>query len=229
MLRAKKKISKRELKEDALITTYVKARTFYETHKKNVKVAVTALAVIAVASVLYVNNQTQNNENATAQLGRVFQYYDNGQFQVAIDGVPERNIVGLKTIVENYGSTHAGELAKFYLANAYFHLGRYAEALTVFEDFDTDDPLLDGSRLCGIAGCYEAEGQYMEAAKYFEKAATKYPEAVNAAESLNHAAHNYALGGQKDKAIELYKRLTKRYPTTSFAREADRFIAQLTV
>jgi hypothetical protein len=46
---------------------------------------------------------------------------------------------------------------------------------------------------------------------------------------LNNAARNYALAGDKAKAIELYKRLKKNFPTTTFGREADRYVAQLSV
>jgi TolA-binding protein len=68
-----------------------------------------------------------------------------------------------------------------------------------------------------------------DAAEYFEKAATKFSKDVNAAENLNNAARNYGQAGDKEKAIELYKRIKKNYPATVFARDADRFIAQLSV
>jgi len=226
MLNAKRKITKRELKQDALITSYMKATSFFEQNKKNVQVGLTALVVLIIASVAYMNNQRSNNEAATAELGKVYAYYDNSQYQLAIDGVPERNIRGLKSVVEEYGGTRAGEMARFYLANAYFQLGRYDEALENFEEFSGSDPLLEASRLSGIAACHEAKGNHPEAAEYFEKAATKYPKDPNAAENLHHAARNYGLAGQKGKAVDLFKKLKKEYPTSTFAREADRYIAQ---
>ncbi len=70
---------------------------------------------------------------------------------------------------------------------------------------------------------------YREAASSFEKAATQYPKDISAAENLNSAARDYGQAGEKDKAIDLYKRIKKNYPTTAFARDADRFIAQLSV
>lgn len=229
MLRPKKRISKRELKQDALVTSYVKATTFYETHKKNISIAVTALVVVVFATVIYFKNRADNNEKAITQLGGIYQAYDGGQYQAAIDGVPERNIPGLKSIVENYGSSHAGDIARFYLGNAYFHTGRYDEALKAFEDCGSDEELIAVSRLASIASCYEVKKDHKEAAEYFEKAATKFSKDMNAAENLNHAARNYGQAGEKEKAIELYKRIKKNYPTTVFAREADRFISQLSV
>jgi len=229
MLKPKKKISKREMKEDALVTTYVKATTFYEAHKKNISMGLVAVLVIVAGTFFYVKNRNADNERAMTDLGRVYQMYDNGQYQIAIDGVPERNIPGLKTIVENYGGTEGGNMARFYLANAYFLTGKYDEAFEAFEDFSTSNQVLDVSRLSGIAACYEAKREYKGAAEYFEKAASKYGKDTYAPDNLNHAAANYALAGEKEKALDLYKKLKKSYPTSSAARDADRYIAQLSV
>ncbi len=229
MLRPKKKISKRELKEDALITTYAKATTWYEHNKKNISIGLVSVAALVIIAVVYINNRNANNEKAGTQLGEIFQYYDNNQFLLAIDGVPERNIVGLRSIVDNYGSTKAGELARFYLANCYYQLGRYDEALKQFEDFSAGEPLLVTSRLAGIGACYEAKSEYADAASSFEKAAMKYPSDVGAAELLNNAARDYAKVGNKERALELYKKIKKDYPKSTVARDVDRFIAELSI
>jgi outer membrane protein assembly factor BamD (BamD/ComL family) len=36
------------------------------------------------------------------------------------------------------------------------------------------------------------------------------------------------LAGNKDRAVELFKKLKKEFPTSQFAREADRHIQRLT-
>ena len=229
MLRPKKKLSKREMKQDALVTTYVRATTFYETNKKSISIAITVLVVAVFAVVIYMKNRSDNNEKAITQLGLVYQFYDAGQYQTALDGIPEKNVPGLRSIVENYGNSRTGDVARFYLANALYNTGAYDEALRQFEECSPSDPLIDASRLAGIAACQEAKGEHRKAAEYFEKAATKHGKDINAAENLNNAARNYGQAGEKEKAIELYKRIKKNYPTTTFAREADRFIARLTV
>jgi tetratricopeptide (TPR) repeat protein len=229
MLRPKKKISKRELKQDTLITTYMKATTFYEEHKKQISIGITALVVVVIALVVYFKNQADNNERATTQLSAIHSFYDNGQYQQAIDGVPERNIQGLKSIVENYGNSKTGDLARFYLADAYFQLDKYTEALEEFDSFDPSEALLEASRLAGMAGCYEALGNHKDAGVYFERAAGKEPTEGGAAELLNNAARSFIQAGDKEQALDILKRLKKNYPTTTFGREAERYISQLSV
>ena len=175
------------------------------------------------------SNRRSNNEKAATELGKLIAVYDQNQFQQAVDGMPERSIKGLKEIVDSYGGSRNGEIARFYLANAYYNLGRYDDALEQFEDFSPSDELLTVSRLAGIGSCYEARGKYAEAASHFEKAATRYTNDVNNAENLGHAARNYAQAGDKGRALELYKKIKKDYPKSAVARDVDKFIAQLSV
>jgi tetratricopeptide (TPR) repeat protein len=229
MLQPKKKITRKELKEDALVASYVKATTFFDENKQRINIILgVSIAIIAVAF-FYMKNRTADNEKAATEVAKVYSLYDNAQYQVAIDGVKERNIGGLKLIVDEYGSTHAGNVAKFYLGNAYFNLGKFSDALKQYEDFSPDGQLLVVSRYSALGACYEALGDHKEAASNYEKASTKYANDLNAAENLNNAARNYADSGQKELALELYKKLKKSYPTTPFGREADRYIAQLSV
>ena len=229
MLTPKKKIAKRELKQDTLLTSYIQVTTFYETYKKQISIGITAFVVVVIALVVFFKNRADNNERAFTALAAIHQVYDSGQFQQAIDGVPAQNLAGLKSIVDNYGGTKGGDLAEFYLADSYFQLGKYAEALESFESCSSSEELVEASRLAGIAACHEALGQFADAGSYFEKAAGDELTEGTAAEHLNNAARNYALAGDKERAVEILKRLKKKYPTTTYGREADRFIAQLSV
>lgn len=229
MLKPKKKLSKREMKQDTLVTSYIKVTGFYDQYKKHISIGITAVAVVIIATVIFLKNRAENNELATTQLSAIHQLYDNGQYQVAIDGAVERNLVGLKAIVEKYGSTASGDLARFYLADSYYQLGKFSEALEAFKDCSPSNALLKASRYAGIGACYEALGNYKDAADNFESAAGKDATDGAIAEHLNDAARTYALAGDKSRALELLKRIKKNYPTTTAGREADRFITQLSV
>ncbi len=226
MLNPRKKVTKKDLKEDKLVTTYFKASEYIEENKKRLSWLVGGLVVVSIGAVIYFNNRAANEEKAATALGQIIRYYDKGEYQTAIDGVPEKNVVGLKDVVENYGGTSSGDLARFYLANAYYYTGKIDEALTEFENFRGSYPPLRSSALAGIASCYEAKGNHKQAAEYFEKAASKSADAQLTPEYLHHAARDYALSGKKDHAIELLKRLKKDFPTSSYARDADRLLAQ---
>jgi len=226
MLNPRKKVTKKDLKEDKLVTTYFKASEYIEENKKRLSWLVGGLVVVSIGAVIYFNNRAANEEKAATALGQIIRYYDQGEYQTAIDGKPEKNVVGLKDVVENYGGTSSGDLARFYLANAYYYTGKIDEALNEFENFSGRYPPLRSSALAGIASCYEAKGDHQKAAEYFEKAASKSADAQLTPEYLHHAARDYGLSGKKDRAVELLKRLKKDFPTSTYARDADRLLAQ---
>ena len=230
MLTPKKKISRKEIKEDELLKAYVKASSFYYANKRYVSYAVTGLVVVVVAALIFFNNRRASNEKAATELGKVFALYDGantpGQFQLAIDGQPDRGLMGLKTIVDNYGSTESGELARFYLANAYYNVGKYDEALRQFESFSTATKLLQASAQAGIGACYEVKGEFEKAASSYEKASGILASPLSTPEYLTSAARCYGKAGQKDKAVALLKRLKVDYPSSQYARDADRYISE---
>lgn len=229
MLRPKKKITKKEIKEDKLVTSYFEATTWYEANKKIVNGVLGGIVVLAIVIVAYMNNVNANNLKANTELGKVISYYDQGKYDVAISGNLQENIRGLQSIVDDYGSTKSGELAKFYLANAYFAQANYDKALQYFLSVSVSDEMITASALAGAASCYEAKNDYEKAASSFEKAAFQSTKDVNAAENMFHAARNYLTAGKKEKAAELFKKVKKEFPTSMVAREIDRWIAQASV
>lgn len=231
MLTPKKRISKKDIKEDELLKAYVSVSSFYYANKRYVSYAVTGLVVVVVAMLIFINNRRASNEKAATELGKVFPLYDAaatspGQYQRAIDGQPERGLMGLKTIVENYGNTESGGLARFYLANAYYNVGKYDEALRQFESFSSVNKLLEASAQAGIGSCYEAMGEYSKAAASYEKASGIISNPITTPEYLNSAARCYGKSGDREKAIALLKRLKQDYPSSQYARDVDRYISE---
>ncbi|MBN1397160.1 MAG: tetratricopeptide repeat protein [Bacteroidetes bacterium] len=226
MLKPQKKISRREIKEDKLITTYFNARGWVEKNSKNITYAVIGLIAAAVVIFLWTENRAESNEKATAALARIIPYYDQGNYNLAVAGIPQEGIMGLQAIVNEEGSTNAGQLAKLYLANSYYALKEYDKALECYDDISISDKMITSSAIAGAAACYEVKGSFDKAASYYEKAASKNMTNVQAPHNLQRAAINYAAAGKKDKAVEILQILKKEFPASPYAREADRFIAE---
>jgi TolA-binding protein len=226
MLKPKKGISKREIKEDKLVTTYFETRRWIEENRRLVSYIVAVPIVLALVIWFVANNRRQNNERAATDLAKVYQLYDQGQYKLAVDGIPQENIRGLQSIVDEYGSTHSGEMAKLYLADCYFNLKDYDKAMKLYADVDLSDKLLTSSAIAGEAACYEAKGDHENAAMLYEKAASKYMTALQAPDDLFNAASNYARAGKKDKAVEILNRIKKEFPNTSYARDLERYLVE---
>jgi tetratricopeptide (TPR) repeat protein len=175
---------------------------------------------------LYIKPHQENEELASTALGNITGFYDYRQYQMAMEGIPERNVIGLKKIVEDYGSTEAGEMAKIYLGNCYLILKDYDNAFKCFDEFNGSGKLYKVSAISGKGTALEAKKQYAEAAAQFEKAADKASDDLQSPENLMNASRNYFLGGNKAKAIELIEKIKSDYPRSAYARDYDRYLAE---
>jgi TolA-binding protein len=138
---------------------------------------------------------------------------------------------GFLKIIDKYGSTKAGNLAKFYAGSIYLKQGNFAAATKHLKDFSTDSKMVQarGYKLLGDA--YAEAGKNSDALDAYRKAAHHFEEDdANASEYLFMAAY-FADRVMKDKkeATNLFKELKEKYPRTEKGFEADKFLAQLGV
>ena len=80
-----------------------------------------------------------------------------------------------------------------------------------------------------MGGCYEAKHEYAKAAARYEDAASTLANTLGTPDYLRAAGRCYGMAGEKDKAVSLFKRIKKEYPTSAAAREADRYISEFSV
>jgi len=226
MLKPRKKITKKKLKEDKLVTTYFKAVDYLKKNRRIVSGTVTGIIIAVIAVVFYLNNRRSNNQNAATELSSVLNLFNGGAYQVAINGDPTRNITGLKSIVDNYGSSESGEQAKIYLADCYYYLGDYDNTMKYFEDYDGSDKLLQASAYAGEAEVYEVEGNFEKAAEYYDRAASRDSKSFLVPQYLVGASRNYIKIGKKDRAIELLTRVEKNFANSPYAGNVDYYLAE---
>lgn len=227
MIGKKKRIAKKELQEDKLVATFYKSQGFIEENKQKLLLVLGAIALVILAIVWYANKKSEDNLIASSQLSQILSIYEQGQYQKAIDGEPGTQLVGLKNIVDNYGSTEQGELAKIYLAQSYYFLGDYENSLEYFSDYSGDSKLHKSSALAGEAACYEQMDEFDKAANLYKKAADTYKLEAQTAEFLLNAGINFLKSGNNSEAKRVLESIKNDYNTTPAARELDKYLPQL--
>lgn len=224
MLTKKKKITRKEIKEDKLVTTYYKTVGFFNENKSKIYLY-TGIVVGVIALVFfYLNYKHQNNLKASDELAKVMDLYENGAYQEAIDGRPNANIKGLKAIVEEYGSTETGEIAKIYLANSYNMLGKSEEAYNYYDDYSGDNKLFKASALAGEASYHESKKEYIKAANTYKEAAFTDKSNPMNSDYLLKAGINYMNAGENENASEMFETVRDEYKTSMAAREVNKYL-----
>ncbi len=227
MLKARKKITHKEIKKDKLVTSYFQIKEWFSKaeNKKRIYSGIGVVIVIAALIFFYVNNRKAKNEDAETKLSAVISLYDQNNFQAAINGDPASNIMGLKEIVDKYGSTESGETAKLYLGNCYYNINDYDNALKQFQDYSGSNNIIKASCLSGVGAVYEAKGDLKKAGEFFEKAAKVNKEVVINPENLFYAVRAYANAGDKESAKRVFEQLRADYPKSKYIADSRRFEA----
>lgn len=222
MLTPRKKISRKELHQDALLTKMASASDFVQEHKEKLTYVVGGLAAIVIFSWAYFSYRSNQNTESVDKLVQAEQFYFAGNYREAIRR--------LEKFCTEYDGTTGGSLGTFYLANSYFNTDQFDYALENFEKYVDeygDNQVLLVSAEAGIAACHEGLNQFQEAADYYEKIISKYDSAPNRAEMMMDLARCYKILNKAPKAKEWYQRIVDDYPASASARDAKAALEEL--
>lgn len=209
--------------DDKLLYYYYKATEYFEANRQKVYIIIGILAVVIFGTIFYMMSKRSANESASIELAKTQQIYDQGLYQQAINGDSLNTAKGLIFIVNEYGSTEAGETAKILLANSYYFLRDFDNADRWYKEYSGSNKIYEAASLAGIAAVLEARENYLEAAKQFEKAANYDKEIATNDENLFYAARNYSKAKDADNYKRVYDLLKKEYPKSSWIVPAERF------
>lgn len=90
--------------------------------------------------------------------------------QLALNGNGS-DVQGFLSIIKEYGSTEAGNLAHAYAGRCFYQLGDYQQAIEHLKKYKSDDTMVAPSTIGLIGDCHVALGDYNAAVKSFEEAA----------------------------------------------------------
>jgi tetratricopeptide (TPR) repeat protein len=227
MLAKKKKLTRKEIKEDKLVATYYKAYNYVDENRKQMLIYAGVLLAVVVGVLLYLNYKSSLNEEASLHLGRVMFIYDEGNYLEAIEGRPAQGLLGLQRIVEEYGSTESGETAKIFLANSYFMLGRYEDAKKYYGDYSGGSSIFKAAAIAGEAGFYASNNEHKKAADLYKRASRISEHNAMNPEYMLNAAINYMRAGDNEEAKDLLERIKRNHTASTAFREVDRYLTQI--
>lgn len=213
--------------EEKLMTFWYQIVDFFEKNKKHVYTALTIIVIAVAGIILLVQKKKANNEIAGMEISKIKPVYDANNFQQAINGDSLGVSKGLIYIVDEYGSTENGEMAKMMLANSYYSIRDYDNAEKYFKDYSGSNPVLKAASVAGIASVYNAKKQYSDAAKEFEKAASVDKDNPFVDEYLFYAATNYFKADNIAEAKKLFDRLKNDFPKSKYVFESEKYRASL--
>ncbi len=202
-----------------------KGEQFVEKYQK--QISIVFLGIIVIISLYIAYNRWYKaplEKEAAEQMYVAEQYFATDSFQIAING--DGQFPGFLSIVDSYGSTKAGNMARLYLGISYYQTQQYDLAIDYLSDFKSSDPVLKPLAYGNIGDSYNEKGELENAAKYYEKAASYDKNILTSPIYYMKAARSYEQIGKYNKALDIYKKIKAEYKKTDEGRQIDKYIVR---
>lgn len=210
-------------KPEALAEQISKTEQFIEKHQTLLLSVFGAIALIVAGGFLYKYYMNNQNEQAHNEMFQAVYYFEMDSLNLALRG--DGNRYGFLDIIDEYGSTEAGNLANFYAGACYMKKGAYSSAIPFLKDYKSDDILLMARAYSLIGDAYMEEEDYAQAADYYSKAVSYKANKEFTPTYILKAALAYELNGQNEKAIEYYDMIINDYAKRPEANTAKKYKA----
>lgn len=213
-----------------------KTETFVLKNKKVLSFSVLAILIV-VAGVVLINTlylQPRQVEASTA-LSKSQELFAQEQYEKALKGDGSSS-VGFLKVIDDYGCTDAGNLAKLYAGLCYAQMGKYSEAENMLKDYSpSDDALVSPSAIAALGNVYASLNKLDDAVSCLKKAA-KMADGESATgrnlslspQFLLQAGKLLESQGKSDAALEIYNDIKKNYVNAPISREIDKYIERAT-
>ncbi len=195
------------------------------------KLSYVLLALLAIGLLIYgyraliMQPRAEKAAEMIAQAQERFEA-ENPDYTLALEG--DANGAGFLEVIEQYGSTPSGNLAKHYAGICYLQTGDLEQAAAYLAKYSTVKGLpgaLINAQNYGLQGDVAVEqGNYARALKFYEKAVEAADNNLTAPMYLRKAGLAARANGDAKQAVVYFERILNDYPASVDARDAEKLL-----
>lgn len=224
---AKRKVTSEDI-DTVVAVKEVAAPTkpFWEQYQRPLLYGLAAILVLAAAWWGYKNLiVAPKQKEAVSVMWQAQQQFERDSFKMALEN-PGGGFDGFLTIIDKYGSTPAGNAAKYYAGVCYLQMGDFDNARKYIEDFSPTGDLLPIMKYGILGDIYSEQKDMAKAADMYEKAVDAGNNDVLAAMYLKRLGLLHEYQGNKDAARKAYERLHRDFadPQSVDWRESEKLL-----
>ncbi len=218
---------------DSLDQGASKTEEWVEKNQKPIFIVVGVIAVITIGYMLYSKFLVEpKEEEAANEMFQAEQYFDeavNSQtandslYNLALNGGEGK--LGFLGIIENYSGTDAANIAHYFSGMAYLNTGKYKEAVTQFDEFNTSDDVLKAMATGATGDAFAQLGQNEDALEYYVKAANASTNDLTTPRFLFKAGEAALALDKKAEAAKHFKEIKDNYSTSQEGVSIEAYIA----
>jgi len=215
--------------EEVIGSAISRVELFFEKNSKALTTILAAIVVVVGGYFAYKYMYQQPRGQKAANMAYVAeQQFAIDSFALALNG--DGNNAGFLQVIDKYGSTAQGNIAKHYAGVCYLRLGDLDKAMKYLSAY---------SEVSGVPGRiinaqnYGLQGDILSQKGDYAAAAAKYRSAVAAADNslttpsyLRKLGLMYSLQNKAAEAREAFERVKRDYPQSVEARDIDKYIGE---
>lgn len=219
--------------QDTLGEAMNKTEYFFEKNGKKLSYIFLSLLVIAALAYGYRALIVQPRGAKAAEMISEAQNRFEAQtpdFELALIG--DANGAGFLSVIEQYGSTPSGNLAKHYAGICYLNSGdmeNAAKYLAKYSPVGGIPGAIVNAQNLGLQGDIAIEQkEYAKAVRLYDKAVKAADNMMTAPMFLRKAGMAEQALGNDTKAVAYYEQILNTYPASMEAREAEKLLGSVT-
>jgi tetratricopeptide (TPR) repeat protein len=203
-----------------------KTEQFIESHLKTILYVIGGIVLVILAFVgIRKFIASPRSAESQEQIFSAQNYFSKDSFDLALNG--DGNSLGFLDIIDEYGSTKAGKLSKYYAGLCYLHLGEYDNAIDYLKKFKTDDMLLAPLAKSAIGDAYVELNQLNKAISAYKDALSLSDNEFTTPTITIKLALALEADGNKDEAISVLEKIKNKYPNNTETMTIEKNIARL--
>ncbi|MCT4615009.1 MAG: tetratricopeptide repeat protein [Marinifilaceae bacterium] len=203
-----------------------KTEQYIEANQK--KISIIAISIVAVVAIIFGYNKYIKQPIELKAQKEIFQaqkYFERDSFNLALNG--DDNYFGFLDMIEEYGSTKAGNLSKYYAGVSYLKLEKFDDAIKYLSDFSSDDYLVYALSKSALGDAYMGKKEINKAAKYYVEASQINPNKFSTPTFLFKAGLAFEMSKDYTNALKYYEMVNNDYPNSSEGREIEKYITRI--
>lgn len=209
--------------------------------KKNQNILLAAVAVVVLIVVFLLmrgggSSNAASEGRAENELRNIRQYMQMDSFNIVLNGSDTLGVTSVKNFIKKYKGTEAADEVRLYGGICYMSQGNASEAIKLLKETGSFGKQLEARKLALLGDAYSEKGtaanplnqsDCKEAIDYYRKAADEFKEDdANASAYLYKAAQLYSQIGNGAKAVELYKEIKDKYPTSKQMLNVEKYLGK---
>ncbi|HCP41836.1 MAG TPA: hypothetical protein DIT65_08565 [Cryomorphaceae bacterium] len=211
---------------DSVEQTLTKTEQFLENNAKQVGITIGAVVAVVLGFFSYNTYIVAPKEaEAGIEMAQAIKWFEADSVKLALNGNGAN--YGFLDIIDEYGSTPAGNSAHYYAGLAYFATGDFESAIETLDSYSASNTATGAMALGVIGDAFAELGQMGDAAVYYQKAAKSTDNAFTTPLFMWKAGLALEANDEASKAVNLYEKIVEKYPESRQAAGIQGVIAAL--